>query len=147
MLKPNDLMTEQVDTLQDWELLVSVFHFAPTRKDCVEIGYGYEYGSNWGEDFSDGRTRKLHTAIWCCLSNGEKISLRGEVDLDRARDIVRDEYRKREQSEFLSADGWKYRKEITIYPLMADWKEFARHKLKEIIKERVAEQEEVESGV
>jgi hypothetical protein len=72
MLKPNDLTIEQIDTLTDWELLVSIFHFAPTRKDC---------------------------------------------------------------------------KEITIYPLMADWKEFARHKLKEIIKERVVKQEEVESGV
>jgi hypothetical protein len=55
MLKPNDLTIEQIDTLNDWELLISVFHFAPTRKDCVELNYGYEYGSNWGEDFSDGR--------------------------------------------------------------------------------------------
>jgi hypothetical protein len=89
---------------------------------------------------------RISATVGCCLSNGEKVSLRGEVDLDRARDIVRDEYRKREQSEFLCADGWKYKKEITIYPLMTDWKEFARHKLKETIKERVAEQEEAESG-
>ena len=48
--KPNDLMPEDVDKLEDWQLLTATCHWGKTMGDCrtcEEGGYGYEQKQNW----------------------------------------------------------------------------------------------------
>jgi hypothetical protein len=126
---PNGLKLDEIDSLQDWQLLVGAFHFAPTRGDCVSIGYEYSYGFDFGEDFSDNRTYKGHTAIWC-ETHPNKTSLKGEVDLDDARKILTKEYTFTKTEDMIK-DGWTYKKVIEERPSFGNWQDFAKHVIKE----------------
>jgi hypothetical protein len=123
---PNKINSiEEINKLSDWQLLVAAFHFASTRGDCVSIGYGYAYGFDFGEDFSDHRTYKGHTAIWCD-THPKRISLRGEVDLENAREILRKEYTYSKTKDIVK-NGWTYKEVIEERPSVGNWQEFARH--------------------
>lgn len=39
--KPNQLREADVDSLEDWKLLVAACHYGPNMSDCVFLDYGY----------------------------------------------------------------------------------------------------------
>lgn len=60
--KPNDIKQEDIDSLEDWQLLVAACHFGPSMGDCVDLDYSYT--------IEDG-------VLYCGT-----VSLAGDIDMD-----------------------------------------------------------------
>lgn len=66
---PNSLKSEEVDSLEDWQLLTAACHFGPTMSDCVELDYSYKLHN--GHVYLAGSKPGL-----------QNISLQDDFDLD-----------------------------------------------------------------
>lgn len=104
---PNDLKPVEVDSLQDWQLLVAALHFAPTMGDCVICNFSYFYrdGNVWVDD------------------DGRETDLVNDIDLQHPFECINRHFAKKVQYE---DHGIKYEAKITP----VDWKVFSADFLK-----------------
>jgi hypothetical protein len=89
---PNKLSSKDLKNLEVWQLKIAALHFNEDRKDCVRLGYGYEYKK---EEYSfirpDHKISENPEIILVADKSGllkKPISLRDEIDWDDINDIL-----------------------------------------------------------
>jgi len=73
--KPNELKLEEIDSLEDWRLLVAACHFGPTMSDCVYLDYAYRYD-------------EANAELFLATTGDRDISLKGDFDLDNPEESL-----------------------------------------------------------
>jgi hypothetical protein len=111
--KPNELRPEDVEDLEPWQLLVAACHFGPQMGDCIQMDYGYEVRNKvrW---ITDEKLGKKDTII--CLAGSGEFSLEDDIEIDQPIEGLK------------AYAGF-------------DWKEWAKEKILNALKEREPEDE------